>query len=482
MIFRFLLTLGFILLLAGSGESASDYKQALTKSILYFEAQRSGKLPSNQRATWRADSALRDGSDAGRDLVGGYYDSGDNVKFGFPLAFTITTLSWGVVEFRGQLAAAGELQNALTAVRWGTDYLLKAHTAADELYVEVGDGSSDHSCWQRPEDMTTPRTSYKIDASHPGSDVAGETAAAMAAGSIALRPSDPRYATNLINHAKQLFDFARNHPGLYQNSVPVAGQFYSSSGSDDELLWAAAWLHRATGDQSYLDFIAGFNNNGGVRSMFSWDDKFVGAQVLISKLILEKKVANSGNWIQYKNNAEQFICSVLQKGGNNVKISPGGILWFQPWNNLQYTTAAMLVLAAHADHLSSAKTSLQCPSGGVSPNEIIAFVGRQVDYILGNNPKKMSYMVGFGQKWPVKVHHRGASIISVRKDSTPVDCKGGFDKWFYSPNPNPNVIEGAIVGGPDAGDGYSDDRGNYQQAEPATVTTAAIVGVLARLT
>lgn len=41
-----------------------NYKDALTKSILFFEGQRSGKLPSNQRMKWRGDSALKDGSDA----------------------------------------------------------------------------------------------------------------------------------------------------------------------------------------------------------------------------------------------------------------------------------------------------------------------------------------------------------------------------------------------------------------------------------
>lgn len=45
--------------------SALDYGEALTKSLLYFEAQRSGKLPPNQRVQWRGDSGLRDGSDAG---------------------------------------------------------------------------------------------------------------------------------------------------------------------------------------------------------------------------------------------------------------------------------------------------------------------------------------------------------------------------------------------------------------------------------
>lgn len=38
-----------------------NYGEALSKSILFFEGQRSGKLPPTQRMTWRKDSALQDG-------------------------------------------------------------------------------------------------------------------------------------------------------------------------------------------------------------------------------------------------------------------------------------------------------------------------------------------------------------------------------------------------------------------------------------
>jgi len=72
------------------------------------------------------------------DLVGGYYDAGDNVKFGLPMAFTVTMMSWSVVEYGEQMAAAGELGHALEALRWGTDYFVKAHREADVLYGEVG--------------------------------------------------------------------------------------------------------------------------------------------------------------------------------------------------------------------------------------------------------------------------------------------------------------------------------------------------------
>lgn len=55
---------------------AHDYANALKKSIIFFEGQRSGKLPPDQRLRWRRDSALHDGSTAGVDLTGGYYDAG----------------------------------------------------------------------------------------------------------------------------------------------------------------------------------------------------------------------------------------------------------------------------------------------------------------------------------------------------------------------------------------------------------------------
>lgn len=42
--------------------SDTDYKDALSKGILFFEGQRSGKLPASQRVKWRADSALSDGN------------------------------------------------------------------------------------------------------------------------------------------------------------------------------------------------------------------------------------------------------------------------------------------------------------------------------------------------------------------------------------------------------------------------------------
>jgi len=64
---------------------------------------------------------------------------------------------------------AGALDDGRKAVKWATDYFLKAHTATNEFYGQVGQGDLDHNSWGRPEDMTMPRPSFKIDTSNPGS-------------------------------------------------------------------------------------------------------------------------------------------------------------------------------------------------------------------------------------------------------------------------------------------------------------------------
>jgi hypothetical protein len=65
---------------------------------------------------------------------------------------------------------------------------------------QVGDGNTDHYCWQRAEDMTTSRQAFRVDKDNPGSDLAGETAAA----SIVFRRSNPHYSHLLLHHAQQV--------------------------------------------------------------------------------------------------------------------------------------------------------------------------------------------------------------------------------------------------------------------------------------
>ncbi|WOL06654.1 endoglucanase 7-like [Canna indica] len=468
-----------------------DYKDALSKSLLYFESQRSGRLPYTQRVTWRGHSGLTDGLQQGVDLVGGYYDAGDHVKFGLPMAFTITMLSWSVIEYGDEVAAAGEYGHALEAIKWGTDYFIKAHTHPDVLWAEVGDGDTDHYCWQRPEDMTTSRQAYKIDRENPGSDVAGETAAAMAAASIVFRKSNPHYSHLLLHHAQQLFEFGDKYRGKYDSSISEAKSYYPSwSGYEDELLWAALWLHRATGKREYVDYVVdngeAFGGTGWAVTEFSWDVKYAGVQILASKLL--KTEANlsarqRSELEKYESKAEYYVCACLNKNavGGNLQRSPGGMLFVRQWNNMQYVSTAAFLLMVYSDRLEESGAGLRCPGGGVERRELVALAKSQADYVLGSNPMRTSYLVGHGRRFPKRVHHRAASVVSYKRSKGFIGCMQGYYDWYGRREANPNVVVGAIVGGPDGLDRFRDQRGNYMQTEACTYNTAPMVGVFAKL-
>ncbi|MFC6755329.1 glycoside hydrolase family 9 protein, partial [Halorubrum tibetense] len=164
------------------------------------------------------------------------------------------------MEYPAAYTQTGQMTHIKNNLRFVADYFLSAHTAPNELYGQVGSGSADHAWWGSPEVLhltsraASTRPSYKVDATCPGSDLAGETAAALSAIAMVFKTDDPAYSANLISHAKQLYSFANTYRGKYSACITDASGFYNSwSGYNDELVWSAIWLHRATGEQSYLD-------------------------------------------------------------------------------------------------------------------------------------------------------------------------------------------------------------------------------------
>ena len=69
----------------------------------------------------------------------------------------------------------------------GNRLFLKAHTGPNEFWAQVGDGNADHGWWGPAEVMPMNRPAFKIDEHCPGTEVAAQTAAALAAGSIILK-------------------------------------------------------------------------------------------------------------------------------------------------------------------------------------------------------------------------------------------------------------------------------------------------------
>ena len=206
------------------------------------------------------------------------------------MAGAMTILSWGGLSYPQGYQNAGMMDYLRDAVKWGNDYFIKCHTADNEFYGQVGNGGYDHSYWGTP-DADSPkmgwRPSYKIDASNPGSELAAETAASLASASMLFQETNNGYTAELLDHAKQLYDFADQYRGKYSDSIADAGTFYNSFGGyNDELVWGAIWLYKATGDQAYLDKAVSYYDQFGFQystKFFSWDDKIAGAQILLAQ-------------------------------------------------------------------------------------------------------------------------------------------------------------------------------------------------------
>ncbi|XP_051149701.1 endoglucanase 10-like [Andrographis paniculata] len=465
------------------GAITKKYADALKIAMQFFDIQKSGKLENN-KISWRGDSALKDGSEAKLDLSKGMYDAGDHMKFGFPMAFTATVLSWTILEYGDQMKSVNQLESARSSLKWITDFIVNAHPKPDVLYIQVGNPTADHSCWERPEAMKEPRPLTQVNTSSPGSDVAGEAAAALAAASLVFKTSDSAYSSLLLKHAKQLFAFADKHRELYSVSIPEVRGFYNSTGYGDELLWAAGWLYHATGDQTYIEYVTGKNGddfaNFGSPTWFSWDNKLAGAQVLLSRVSFfgHKDVASDSVVGKYRDSAEAVMCGLLPKSPTATKSrTENGLVWISEWNALQHPVASAFLAVIYSDYMLTSQTAkISCNGRSFRPSDLRKFAMSQADYVLGDNPMKMSYLVGYGDKYPQYVHHRGASIPTDAKTG----CKDGF-KWLESTDPNPNVAIGALVGGPFLNESFVDSRNNSMQTEPSTYNGAVVVGLLSSL-
>uniref|UniRef100_A0A7M5UKP5 Endoglucanase n=1 Tax=Clytia hemisphaerica TaxID=252671 RepID=A0A7M5UKP5_9CNID len=419
-----------------------NYAEVLEKSLLFYEAQRSGKLPEDQRVKWRHDSTLTDGVIAGKDLTGGYFDAGDYVKFGFPMAATITNLAWGMLEFKKGYTLSGQYEYGLKAIKWGTDYFIKCHPEPNKFYGQVGDGNADHGYWGPPEKMELERPSFFIDKNRPGSDLAGETAAALAASSLVFKDVDSEYSEVLLQHAKELYNFAMTYKKKYSDSITDAANFYRSwSGFTDELAWASVWLYRTTGDNNYKTNFFSFQSQGLNANVkeFSWDNKWLGAFVLAEKMGFDTNAKYLGT---------------LKTAIRTNPYTPKGMIYIQQWGTLRH--AANLAFLARVASTMADKDFY---------NE---FARSQIHYMLGDAGR--SYVVGFGNNPPQRPHHRSSSC--------PVN---GPCKQTGSSDPNPVVLHGALVGGPDNNDNYADYRGDFVKNEVACDYNAGFQSAIAGL-
>ena len=235
---------------------------------------------------------------------------------------------------------------------------------------------------------------------------------------------------------------------------PISFLYYivgrSHNGFKDELVWGAAWLYRATQDQRYLSKAEQYYSKFGLNLnpwSFSWDEKTPGAQLLLAKVTGKTS---------YNRDVQTFLDSWLP--GGDVPYTPKGLAWRAKWAPNRYSANVAFLALLAADM-------------GLKPSVYRGFARKQIHYMLGDTGR--SYVVGFGTNPPQRPHHASSSCPLA-----PSSC--GWNE-FNNPGPNPQVLQGALVGGPDQNDQYQDRRNDYIMNEVTTDYNAGFQSAVAGL-
>jgi endoglucanase len=487
-----------------------NYAEALQKSLYFYDAQMSGTGITGGLLQWRGDSEPSDSviplkpfanpKSAGTnlsqsfidqyrsildptgkgtiDLSGGYHDAGDHVKFGLPQGYSGSTLGWGLYEFSDAFQQSGQLVHMQSIARRFTDYFIKS-TFRDSsgnviaFAYQVGNGDVDHSYWgpsELQDPATYPRPAYFATATMPGSDVAGEASAALSLEYLNTLSSDPTYAAKCLDYAKALYTFAKTYRGA-ANTGDGEG-YYNSSYAEDELSWAAVWLYTVTNTQQYLDDIIATDANGVYTGylkkiisnstdnwqniwVHSWDTVWGGVFAQLAQ-VTSNNPNNSKYWYYFRWNLEYWSGVAHQDSTDKtfMAATPAGFKVINTWGSARYNTAAQLCAFVYRK-----------VKGDAESIQFTDWAKTQMDYLMGQNPKGYSYIVGFGNPSVSHPHHADAQgSLTNSQDDPPVDR---------------HVLWGGLVGGPDNKDQHNDITTDFVGNEVAIDYNAAMVGALA---
>ncbi len=479
---------------ASAADVEVNFAKALQYSIYFYDANMCGTdVDENSRYVWRGDCHVYDAriamnstatnlsesflaqnkavldpdGDGYIDVSGGFHDAGDHVKFGMPENYAASTLGWGYYEFRDAYEKTGQAEHIETILRYFNDYLMRCtFRDADGNVIahcyQVGDGDIDHAYWNSPEIDDMERRAFFLTGEKPQTDYVVSAAASLAANYLNFKETDAAYAEESLDYAKALFSFAQTHPKELSDNADGPKGYYRSEKWEDDYVWAAAWLYKATEDISYLedavDYIDYYAPSGWA---YCWNDVWSGALTLLGEIDLEHPELDLQNMYRKAQNKSEYedadfwiqIEKAIHTWMNNY-TTPGGYAFLNQWGSARYNTAMQLVTLIYDKYKNNGQ-----------PSAYSEWARGQMEYIMGDNPMNRAYIVGYSDIAARFPHHRAASGLTKCEDT---------DEHRY-------VLYGALVGGPDGQDKHVDTTADYIYNEVTIDYNAAFVGACAGL-
>ena len=453
-----------------------NYAEALQKSMFFYEVQQAGKLPEWNEVSWRADSMVDEDGNETDVCTGGWFDAGDHFKFTLTNAYAASVLAWGYLEYKDAVDKKGLGELYRNNVQWGLDYLMQCDRG-DKIIGTVGDftgGSTDHNIWCSAEVYLRKHHLNNDDWVRPYDEIADSTtmalsAAALAEGYIMFKDTQPEKAAAYLKQAETYFKSA---DALRDNENGAMGSMYNPSSWVDDCMYAACWLYKATGDESYLnkiksDYIPKFpteeqSNDKKFTWGFCWDDTTQGAALLYAQITGDQE------WIDHISHHLDYWMGGY--GGKKIAYTPDGMAWLFNWGSARHVSATAWLAKLASDTIFKDNADLA--------KKYDDWAKGQMDYIFGDNALGLSYVLGMGDNQPTAFHHRTASGIHDDHWNELGQESGGDEGWQTE---YAHTLYGALVGGPDQEGKYVNQVSKYEYSEVAIDYNAGYTACLCAL-
>lgn len=412
-----------------------NYAKLLQESLYFYDANMCGYLEGECALSWRGNCHTYDsnvtytsnGKTYSVDASGGFHDAGDHVKFGLPQGYSASMLGMSYYEFGDAFDELKQTEHLKKITNYFCDYFRRCtvYDASGNVIAfcyQVGNGNTDHSIWSAPESQTLDRPAYFADSSNPATD---EVSVAIAA--LALNYKNFGNAEDL-RVAKDLFTFVQKNSKAC--ATEGAWDFYASTSWQDDYALAAAALWIATGESGYKAEYE--SNKSGINQywVLDWANSGAMASMLAGDTSTLANVAN--------------VC----KNTSNID---GVFNCLLDWGSCRYNAAAGFVGLVY-DKISG-------------KNTYNAWATSQMNYMIGDNPSKRCYIVGYNGNSSQYPHHRAAS----RSTDAAITRTDHY------------TLLGALVGGPGKNGYYADKQDDYNCNEVALDYNAGLVGIAAGL-
>ncbi len=323
------------------------------------------------------------------DVTGGWHDAGDYGRYVVPAAKTVADLLYAyerTPELYGDNLGIPESGNGvpdiLDETRYELEWMLKMQAESGGVYHKV-------SCATFPGYIMPQAETKELIVTPVSTTATADFCASMALAYEFYYDIDKNFAETCLSAAEKAWSYLEANPNfIFVNPSDIVTGAYNDKRDTDERYWAAAQMYRATGNQTYLDYI----DSTGAQTGLDWST--VGDYGNIALITMDG--------IDKSSSAYTKAVTAIKKQADGFatisKSNPYGVsLNTFNWGSNMTVANAGIILGLYYDI-----------TGDDSYNTAAL---ANLHYLLGKNPNGVCYMTGYGTVSPQSPHHRPSMAV-----------------------------------------------------------------------